>query len=100
MCGPKLLRHSRQEGREDLYAVMRPEHGRIAAGGIPDPKLEVALFRIMEDLPADAAALGAAEPAPLGDQFQRELRKVARLKGIKPDKLAKPVADQLKKAFK
>ena len=80
-------------GRRDLIV-------RIAAGGIPDPKLEVALFRIMEDLPADAAALAAAEPAPLGDQFQRELRKVARLKGIKPDKLAKPVADQLKKAFK
>ncbi len=47
MCGPKLLRHSGQEGRKDRYAVMRPE-----------------------------------------------------LKGIKPDKLAKPVADQLEKAFK
>lgn len=64
------------------------------------PKLEVALFRIKEDLPADATALAAAEQAPLGDQFQRELREVARLKGIKPDKLAKPVADELRKAFK
>ena len=59
----------------------------------------MALLRIKEDLPADAAVLAAAEPAPLGDQFQRE-REVARLKGIKPDKLAKPVADQLEKAFK
>ena len=64
------------------------------------PKLEVALFRIKEDLPEEATELAAAGPAPLGDQFQRELREVARLKGIKPDKLAKPVADQLRKAFK
>jgi hypothetical protein len=62
------------------------------------PKLELALFRIKEDLPEEAAAIAAE--APLADQFQRELREVARLKGIKPDKLAKPVADQLKKAFR
>ena len=62
------------------------------------PKLEVALFRIKEDLPEEAAAFAAE--APLADQFQRELREVARLKGVKPDKLAKPVADQLRKAFR
>jgi hypothetical protein len=62
------------------------------------PKLEIGLFRIKEDLPEEATAIAAE--APLGDQFQRELREVARLKGIKPDKLAKPVADQLRKAFR
>ena len=72
MCGPKLLRHSGQEGREDRYAVTPPEHGRIAAGGIPDT----------------------------GEQRSFPDPKAARLEGIKPDKLAKPVADQLKKAFK
>ena len=77
---------------------VRVPKGAVKASELP--KLEVALFRIKEDLPADAAALAAAEPAALGDQFKRELREVARLKGIKPDKLAKPVADQLKKAFK
>jgi hypothetical protein len=65
------------------------------------PKLEVALFRIKEDLPEEAEAMAAAAPdAPLAANFPRELREVGRLKGIKPDKLAKPVADQLKKAFK
>ena len=77
---------------------VRVPRGAVKAAELP--KLEVVLFRIKEDLPADAAVLAAAEPAPLGDQFRRELREVARLKGIKPDKLAKPVADQLKKAFK
>lgn len=61
-------------------------------------KLEIGLFRIKEDLPEEAAAIAAE--APLADQFQKELREVARLKGIKPDKLAKPVADQLRKAFR
>ncbi|HXV34789.1 MAG TPA: hypothetical protein VD769_12325 [Gaiellaceae bacterium] len=65
------------------------------------PKLELALFRIKEDLPEEATVLAAAAPeAPLAAQFGKELREVARLKGIKPDKLAKPVADQLRKAFK
>jgi hypothetical protein len=71
---------------------------RAAVKAAELPKLEVALFRIKEDLPEEAAAIAAE--APLADQFQKELREVARLKGIKPDKLAKPVADQLKKAFR
>lgn len=74
---------------------------RAAVKAAELPKLEVALFRIKEDLPEEATAMAAlAAEAPLGVQFERELREVARLKGIKPDKLAKPVADQLRKAFK
>jgi hypothetical protein len=62
------------------------------------PKLEIALYRIKEELPEEAPAMAAA--APIGEQFERELRPVARLKGIRPEKLAKPVADQVKKAFR
>jgi hypothetical protein len=62
------------------------------------PKLEIALYRIKEDLPEEAPAMAAA--APIGEQFERELRHVGRLKGIRPDKLPKPVADQVKKAFR
>jgi hypothetical protein len=65
------------------------------------PKLDVGLFRVKEDLPDEATALAASAPeAPLTAHFGRELREVARLKGIKPDRLAKPVADQLRKAFR
>ena len=55
-------------------------------------------FRIKDDLP-DAAPALAAERG-IGEQFERELREVGRLKGIKPDTLAKPVADMLKEAFR
>ena len=36
----------------------------------------------------------------MGETFERELREVGRLKGIKPDSLAKPVADMVKEAFR
>ena len=62
------------------------------------PSLEIALFRIKEDLP-DAAPALAAERS-MGETFERELREVGRLKGIKPDSLAKPVADMVKEAFR
>ena len=62
------------------------------------PKLEIALYRIKEELPEEAPAMAAA--APIGEQFERELRPVGRLKGIRPEKLAKPVADEVKKAFR
>ena len=62
------------------------------------PELELALFRIKEDLPPEANAIAAG--ARLDDEYQRELRPVARLKGIRPDKLPKPVADQVRKAFR
>jgi hypothetical protein len=64
------------------------------------PKVELALFRIKEEVPEEAASAALAAEAPIAPRFERELRQVARLKGIKPDKLSKPVADELKKAFK
>ena len=62
------------------------------------PKLEIALFRIKEGLPEAARALAADRP--FSEKFERELREVGRLKGIKPDKLDKPLADQIKNAFR
>jgi hypothetical protein len=62
------------------------------------PQLEIALFRVKEELPDAAPAL--AGDRPMSERFERELRVVGRLKGIKPDKLAKPLADQIKDAFK
>ena len=62
------------------------------------PDLEIALFRIKDDLPDAAPAL--AGERGIGERFERELREVGRLKGIKPDTLAKPVADMLKEAFR
>lgn len=62
------------------------------------PDLEIALFRIKDELPHAAPALAAERS--MGEKFERELREVGRLKGIKPDTLAKPVADMLKEAFR
>lgn len=64
------------------------------------PKLEVALYRIKEEIPVERAAPSALAPGAVGAQFQRELREIGRLKGIDPAKLEKPVAAQLRKAFK
>lgn len=61
------------------------------------PRLEIALYRIKEELPEEAPALAAE--TRLGVAFERELREVGRLKGIKPDTLDEPVADEVKKAF-
>ncbi|MET1010638.1 MAG: hypothetical protein ABWY96_11360 [Gaiellaceae bacterium] len=46
-----------------------------------------------------SCVLSTVASPPAGSRT-REPREGARLKRIKPDKLAKPVADQLKKAFK
>ncbi|HSK16329.1 MAG TPA: hypothetical protein VK915_09170 [Gaiellaceae bacterium] len=64
------------------------------------PTLEVALYRIKEEIPAERAAPSALAAGAVGPQFQRELREIGRLKGIDPAKLEKGVAAQLRKAFK
>ena len=61
------------------------------------PRLEVAVFRVKEELPVAHTALLAA--APLDVQFDKEVREVARLKGFQPEK-HKGAAAQLRKAFK
>jgi hypothetical protein len=58
------------------------------------PRLEIALYRMKEPVPLER--LG---PAPLREQFGRELREVARVKGIKPDALPAKVATEVRRAF-
>jgi hypothetical protein len=58
------------------------------------PRVEIALYRMKE--PLQLERLG---PGPIRDQFSRELREVGRVKGIRPEKLAAPVATQLRTAF-
>lgn len=59
------------------------------------PKLEIALYRVKEELPVERPAAG-----PIGPQFERELSEVGRIKGIRAEKLAKPVADEVRNAFR
>lgn len=61
------------------------------------PRLEIALYRMKEELPETRPDMLAA--GPIGAQFERELREVGRMKGIRPERLSDPVAKQLRKAF-
>jgi hypothetical protein len=91
---PEMARHHVTE--QPAYEVnVRVPKAEVSAADLP--QLEIALFRIKEELPDAAPALAAAQP--MGEKFERELREVGRLKGIEPDKLAKPLADQIKNAF-
>jgi hypothetical protein len=62
------------------------------------PRLEVALYRLKEELPVEHP--DELREIPLGMQFEKQVREVGRLKGFQPDKHAKSVAAQLRKAFK
>jgi hypothetical protein len=75
---------------------VRVPKDQVSAAALP--RLEIALYRLKEELPEARPDMLAA--APIGEQFERELREVGRMKGIKPDKLSDPVAAQVKKAFK
>lgn len=93
--------HPEMEGHHvtpvPAYEVnVRVPKAEVTPAQLPD--LEIALFRIKDDLPDGAAARSAARG--LGQEFERELREVGRLKGIKPDSLAKPIADMVKEAFR
>ena len=68
---------------------------RVSAAALP--RLEIALYKMKEELPEARPDMLAA--ALIGEQFERELREVGRMKGIRPDKLARPVAQQVRKAF-
>jgi hypothetical protein len=58
------------------------------------PKLQLKLFKIKEDLP-----IKEIQPGPLGPQFERELREVATIKGIKLDTLETPIRGEIRKAL-
>ena len=59
---------------------------------------EVALYRVKEELPVEHTH--ELRDIAIGTQFDRQVREVARIKGLQPDKQAKPIAAQLRKAFK
>jgi hypothetical protein len=61
------------------------------------PRLEIALYKMKEELPEPR--VDRLPAGPIGAQFARELREVGRMKGIRPDQLARPVAEQVRKAF-
>ncbi len=61
------------------------------------PRLEIVLYKMKDELPEPR--VDRLPAGPIGIQFDRELREVGRMKGIRPDRLAKPVAQQVRKAF-
>jgi hypothetical protein len=68
---------------------------RVSASELP--RVEIALYKMKEELPeprVDRLPAGL-----IGVQFERELREVGRMKGIRPDRLAGPVAQQVRRAF-
>jgi hypothetical protein len=58
------------------------------------PKLDIALYRVKEELPT-----APLEGRPLAEQFGRQLREVARLRGIRPDRLSEPIQVELRRAL-
>jgi hypothetical protein len=68
---------------------------RVSAAELP--RLEIALYKLKEELPEPR--VDRLPDSPIGEQFERELREVARMKGIQPDRLARPIAQEVRKAF-
>ena len=89
------MRGHHVEELETYEVNVRVPKERVSASALP--RLEIALYRMKEELPEARPDMLAA--APIGEQFERELREVGRMKGIRPDKLARPVAQQVRKAF-
>jgi hypothetical protein len=69
---------------------------RVSAADLQ--RLEIALYRMKEELPE--ARVDRLPAGPIGAQFGRQLREVGRMKGIRPDRLDEPVAQQVRKAFR
>lgn len=59
------------------------------------PRTEIALYQVKEDVSDKPLRLSS-----LGEQFGRELREIARLKGIHVEKLPKPTQKKLRQALK
>jgi hypothetical protein len=90
----ELSGHHVEELRTYEVNVRVPKE-QVSAAALP--RLEIALYRMKEELPETRPDMLAA--SPIGEQFDRELREVGRMKGIRPDQLARPVAQQVRKAF-
>jgi hypothetical protein len=93
--GKGVMRGHHVEELKTYEVNIRIPKERVSASALP--RLEIALYKMKEELPEARPDMLAA--APIGEQFGRELREVGRMKGIRPDKLARPVAQQVRKAF-
>jgi hypothetical protein len=93
--GKGVMRGHHVEELKTYEVNIRIPKERVSASALP--RLEIALYKMKEELPEARPDMLAA--APIGEQFERELREVGRMKGIRPDKLARPVAQQVRKAF-
>lgn len=60
-------------------------------------RLEIALYRVKEDLPEPR--IDRLPERSIGAQFPRQLREVARTKGLRPDRLNESAAEQVRRAF-
>lgn len=76
-----------------VYEVnVRVPKEQVSAASLP--RLEIALYRVKEPLPVERPEAGA-----IGPQFERELREVGRIKGIRPERLSQRAADEVRAAF-
>lgn len=76
--------------------TVRVPKERVSAAQLP--RLEIALYKVKEQVAEPRVERLAA--APIGVQFQRELREVGRMKGVQLDRLAGSVSQELRKAFR
>jgi len=76
--------------------TVRVPKERVSAAQLP--RLGISLFKVKEELAEPRVERLAA--APIGAQFERELREVGSMKGVKLDGLDRSVARQVRAAFK
>ena len=71
---------------------VRVSKAQVSAASLP--RLQIRLYRLKAELPLERPEAGA-----IGPQFERELREVGTIKGIRPDQLPARVADEVRAAF-
>jgi hypothetical protein len=71
---------------------VRVSKAQVTAASLP--RLQIRLYRLKAELPLERPDAGA-----IGPQFERELREVGTVKGIRPEKLPDRVADEVRAAF-
>jgi hypothetical protein len=93
--GKGELRGHHVEQLRSYEVAVRVPKDQVSAAALP--RLEIALYRMKEELPETRTDMLPA--GPIGEQFDRELREVGRMKGIRPELLSDSVADEVRKAF-
>jgi hypothetical protein len=71
---------------------VRVPKAQVSAASLP--RLQIRLYRLKAELPLERPEAGA-----LGPQFERELRELGTIKGIRPEQLPARVADEVRAAF-